>query len=79
VSKEASFAAATLEHGIHVAASPGGTRDGYFLPNGIRWIVERLFDWLSRYRRLNIVCDRAANLFAGFLTLPISMHRVAKW
>jgi hypothetical protein len=41
--------------------------------------VERLFDWLSRYRRLNIVCDRAANLFAGFLTLPISMHRVAKW
>jgi hypothetical protein len=28
------------------------------MPNGIRWVVERLFAWLNRYRRLNIVYDR---------------------
>ena len=28
-------------------------------------MVERLFAWLSRYRRLNIVYDRAPDLFAG--------------
>ncbi|MFC7694353.1 hypothetical protein ACFQY5_37255 [Paeniroseomonas aquatica] len=42
-SKGAPFAAAALEHDIHVLVSPGGTRDGRFLPNGIRWVVERLF------------------------------------
>ena len=47
--KGAPFAAAALEHDIHVSISPGGTRDGRFLPNGIRWVVERLFAWLSRY------------------------------
>src|SRR4051812_14699305 len=61
----APFAAAALEHNIYVSISPGGTRDGRFLPNGIRWVVERLFAWLSRYRRLNIVYDRAADLFAA--------------
>jgi hypothetical protein len=30
------------EHDI-VSISPGDTRDGRFLPNGIRWGVERLF------------------------------------
>src|SRR3712207_4890043 len=49
--KGAPFAAAALAHDIHVSVSPGGTRDGRFLPNGIRWVVERLFAWLSRYRR----------------------------
>ena len=41
--KGAPFAAAALAHDIHVAVSPGGTREGRFLPNGIRWVVERLF------------------------------------
>ena len=41
--KGAPFAAAALEHDIHVSISPGGTRDGCFLPNGIRRVVERLF------------------------------------
>lgn len=50
--KGAPFAAAALAHDIHVAVSPGGTRDGRFLPCGIRWVVGRLFAWLSRYRRL---------------------------
>ena len=60
----APFATAALAHDIHVSVSPGGTRDGRFLPSGIRWVVERLFAWLSCYRRLNIVFDRAPDLFA---------------
>jgi len=63
--KGAPFAAAALAHDIHVSVSPGGTRDGRFLPSGIRWVVERLFAWMSRYRRLNLVYDRAPELFAA--------------
>ena len=63
----APFAEAALAHDIHVSVSPGGTRDGRFLPNGIRWVVERLFAWLSRYRRLNIVYDREPDLFAAHI------------
>ena len=63
--KGAPFAAAALAHDIHVSVSPGGTRDGHFLPSGIRWVVERLFAWMSRYRRLNLVYDRAPELFAA--------------
>jgi hypothetical protein len=51
--------------------SPGGTRDGCFLPQGIRWVVERLFAWLSRYRRLNIVYDRAPDLFAAHVWIAM--------
>jgi transposase len=69
--KGAPFAAAALEHDIHVSVSPGGTRDGRFLPNGIRWVVERLFAWLSRYRRLNIVYDRAPDLFAAHVWIAM--------
>jgi hypothetical protein len=80
--KGAPFAAAALEQGIHVSVSPGGTRDGRFLPNGIRWVVERLFAWMSRYRRLNIVYDRAPKLFAAHIWIAmisiISRRLVAK-
>ena len=69
--KGARFAAAALVHDIQVPVSPGGTRDGRFLPNGIRWVVERLFAWLSRYRRLNILYDRAADLFAGHIWIAM--------
>ncbi|WP_211259664.1 transposase [Belnapia moabensis] len=69
--KGAPFAAAAIEHDIHVSASPGGTREGRFLPNGIRWVVERMFAWLSPYRRLNVVYDRAADLFAGHIWIAI--------
>jgi len=34
--KGAPFATAALAHDIHVSVSPGGTRDGCFLPSGIR-------------------------------------------
>ena len=70
--KGAPFAEAALEHDIHVVVSPGGTRDGRFLPSGIRWVVERLFAWLSRYRRLNIVYDRAPDLFAAHIWIAMT-------
>ena len=67
---------------VPVSVSPGGTRDGRFLPNGIRWVVERLFAWMSRYRRLNIVYDRAPDLFAAHIWIAmisiISRRLVAK-
>jgi transposase len=65
------FAQAALAHDIHVSVSPGGTRDGRFLPRGIRWVVERLFAWLSRYRRLNIVFDRQPDLFAAHVWIAM--------
>jgi hypothetical protein len=34
--------------------------------------VERLFTWLSRYRRLNIVYDRAADLVAGHIWIAMN-------
>jgi transposase len=69
--KGAPFAAAALAHEIHVSVSPGGTRDGRFLPSGIRWVVERLFAWLSRYRRLNVVYDREPDLFAAHIWIAM--------
>src|SRR4051812_9212189 len=69
--KGAPCAAAALEHNNHVLVSPGGTRDGRFLTSGIRWIVERLFAWLSCYRRLNIVYDRAPDLFAAHVCIAM--------
>jgi hypothetical protein len=33
--------------------------------------VERRFAWLSRYRRLNIVYDRATDLFAGHISIAM--------
>jgi transposase len=80
--KGAPFAAAALAHDVHVSASPGGTRDGRFLPSGIRWVVERLLAWLSRYRRLNVVFDREPDLFAAHVWIAmisiISRRLVAK-
>jgi transposase len=69
--KGAPFAEAALKHDIYVSVSPGGTRDGRFLPHGIRWVVERLFAWMSRYRRLNAVYDRAPDLFAAHVWIAM--------
>ena len=69
--KGAPFAAAALGHDIPVSVSPGGPRDGRFLPTGIRWGVERLFAWLSRYRRLSLVFDREPDLFAAHIWIAM--------
>jgi transposase len=45
-------------------------------------VVERLFAWISRYRRLNIIYDRAADLFAAHVWIAmisiLSRRLVAK-
>ena len=56
----------------YISVSPDGTRDGRFLPSGIRWVVERLFAWLSRYRRLNVVYDRAPDLLAAHIWIAMT-------
>ncbi len=80
--KGAPFATAALEHDIHVSVCPGATHDGRFLPVGIRWVIERLFAWLSRYRRLNVVFDRQPDLFAAHIWIAmisiLSRRLVAK-
>jgi hypothetical protein len=37
--------------GITIQPSAGG-HGGTFIPEGIRWVVERSLAWISRYRRL---------------------------
>ena len=80
--KGAPFAQAALKHDIHVSVSPGASCDGRFLPVGIRWVIERLFAWLSRYRRLNVVFDRQPDLFAAHIWIAmisiLSRRLVAK-
>lgn len=44
-----------------------------------RWVVERTFAWLHRYRRLRIRDERSADLHQAFLTLGcalICFHRL---
>jgi transposase len=65
------FAQAALDHDIHVSVSPGETRNGQFLPVGIRWVVERLFAWQSRHRRLNTVFGRKPDLFAAHVWIAM--------
>ena len=65
------FAAQVRGHDMAVLVSPGGTPDGQFIPQGVRWVVERLFAWLSRYRRLNTVFDRKADLFVSHFWIAI--------
>ena len=65
------FAAAVRAHDMEVSVSPGGTPDGQFIPSGVRWVLERLFAWLSRYRRLNTVFDRNADLFVAHVWIAI--------
>ena len=69
--KGAPFARVALAYDIHVSVSPGSSSDGHFLPVGIRWVIERLFAWLSRYRRLNVVFDRQPDLFAAHVWIAM--------
>ncbi len=37
----------------------------------MRWVVERLFAWLSRDRRLNIVFDRSPDRFTAHIWIAM--------
>jgi len=54
--------------GITIEVSAGG-RGGTFIPEGIRWVVERSFAWLSRYRRLNTTFDRTKDHLIAFVEI----------
>jgi len=54
--------------GITVEPSAGG-HGGTFIPDGIRWVVERSWAWLARYRRLNIIFERTKEHLVAFIEI----------
>jgi transposase len=54
--------------GITVQPSAGG-HGGTFIPEGIRWVVERSLGWMSRYRRLNTIFERTEGHLVAFIEI----------
>ncbi len=54
--------------GITIKPSAGG-HGGTFIPDGIRWVVERSFSWISRYRRLNTIFERTKEHLVAFIKI----------
>ena len=42
---------------------------GTFIPEGIRWVVERSLAWISRYRRLNTIFERTEGHLVAFIEI----------
>lgn len=64
---------AAAEHGIalEVVRLPGAKRGFVLLPR--RWVVERDFGWLSRFRRLARDQERLADMVQGFHLIAFTM------
>jgi hypothetical protein len=54
--------------GITIQPSAGG-HGGTFIPEGIRWVVERSLAWISRYRRLNTIFERTEGHLVAFIEI----------
>jgi len=54
--------------GVTLKPSAGG-HGGTFIPDGIRWVVERSWAWLTRYRRLNIIFERTKEHLIAFIQI----------
>jgi transposase len=54
--------------GITLQPSAGG-HGGTFIPEGIRWVVERSLAWASRYRRLNTIFERTEGHLVAFIEI----------
>jgi hypothetical protein len=54
--------------GITVEPSAGGY-GRTFIPEGIRWVVERSLAWISRYRRLNTIFERIEAHLVAFIEI----------
>jgi transposase len=54
--------------GITIQPSAGG-HGGTFIPEGIRWVVERSLAWVSRYRRLNTIFERTEAHLVAFIEI----------
>jgi transposase len=71
--------AAAAEHGVDLAVVrlPEAKQGFVLLPR--RWVIERSFAWLSRFRRLARDCERLPELLAGFHLVAfgtIMLHRL---
>ena len=56
------------DQGISLLSVASGIH-GQFIPVGIRWVVERSFAWLSRYRRLNTIFERTTEHLIAFIEI----------
>jgi transposase len=54
--------------GIIIEPSAGG-HGGTFIPEGIRWVIERSLGWISRYRRLNTIFERTEAHLVAFIEI----------
>jgi len=54
--------------GMTLEPSAGG-HHGTFIPEGIRWVVERSFSWLARYRRVNTIVERSKEHLIAFVQI----------
>ena len=54
--------------GITIQPSASG-HGGTFIPEGIRWVVERSLGWISRYRRLNTIFERTEAHLIAFIEI----------
>src|SRR6185295_18737542 len=54
--------------GITLQPSAGG-HGGTFIPEGIRWVIERSLGWMSRYRRLNTIFERTEGHLVAFIEI----------
>ncbi len=54
--------------GITIEPSAGG-HGGIFIPEGIRWVVERSLGWICRYRRLNTIFERTEGHLVAFIEI----------
>ena len=64
--------------GITLQPSAGG-HGGTFIPEGIRWVVERSLAWISRYRRLNTIFERTGGTSSLSSRSPSSRSCPAAW
>jgi hypothetical protein len=54
--------------GVTIQPSAGG-HGGTFIPEGIRWVVERSLAWISRYLRLNTIFEPAKEHLVAFIEI----------
>src|SRR4029450_1420109 len=54
--------------GITVEPSAGGP-GGTFIPEGVRWWLDRSLAWVSRYRRLNTIFERTEEHLLAFIEI----------
>jgi putative transposase len=57
---------------MEISLRPSGAKDFVLLP--VRWVVERTFAWLGRYRRLSKDFERLVENSSGLIYLA-SLHR----